>query len=90
MVSGGLFDAQILLVHIFGESVRAMHIFELLKKLAEIVRPECQIDTEIDTLQAKRVQSKQFKTANKSRGLSLKRLAVRIRKLLNFFFRILS
>ena len=70
-----------------------MHIFELLEKLGEILRAECPIDClknvilrkEIDTLQAKRVQSKQFKNANKSSGLSPKRLGVRIQKLLNFF-----
>ena len=43
---------------------------------------------EIDvTLHAKRVQSKQPKTANKSSGLSPKRLGVRIRKLLNFILK---
>ena len=59
-----------------------MHLFELLKKLAEILREKCQIDClknvlnrkEIDTLQAKRVQSKQLETANKSSGLSPKEL----------------
>ena len=68
-------------------SVRVMHLFELLKKLAEILRAECHIDClkkvitrkEIETLQAKRVESKQIKTANKSSGLSPKRLGVRIR-----------
>ena len=73
-------------------SIRVMHLFELLQKLAEILRAECHIDCltnvitrkEIETLQAKRVQSRQLKTANKSSGLSPKRLEVRIRKLLNF------
>ena len=58
-----------------------MYIFELLKKLAEILRAGCQIDClknvimreEIDTLLAKSVQSKQPKTANKSSGLSPKK-----------------
>ena len=57
-----------------------MHLFELLKKLAEILRAECHIEClknvitrkEIETLQAKRIQSKQLKTANKSTGLSPK------------------
>ena len=51
-----------------------MHFFELLKKLAEILIGECQINglknviirKEIDTLQAKRVQSKQLKTQTKA------------------------
>ena len=68
-----------------------MHLFELLIKLAEILRAESQIDClknlitkkEIDTLRPKRVQSKQIKTAIKSSDLSPKRLGVRIRKLLN-------
>ena len=49
--------------HIY--SIKVMHIFELLKKLIEILRAESQIDgrkkvitkKKIDTLQAKRVQS---------------------------------
>ena len=69
-----------------------MHLIERLKKLARILRGECQIDClnnvitrkENDTLQEKRVQSKQLKTANKSSGLSPKRIRVRIRKFLNF------
>ena len=76
--------------HIY--SIRVMHPFELLKKIAEILRAECHIDClknvitrkEIQTLQPKRIQSKQLKTANKSSGLSPKRLGVRIRKLLHF------
>ena len=76
--------------HIY--SIRVMHVFQLLKKLAEILRAECHIDwlknvitrKEIETLQAKRIQSNQLKTANKSSGLSPKRLGVRIRNLPNF------
>ena len=72
-----------------------MHFFELLKKLAEILRAECHIEClknvitrkEIVTLQAKRIQSQQLKTANKSSGLSPKSLGVRIRKLLNFILK---
>ena len=72
-----------------------MRLFELLKKLAEILRAECHIDylknvinrKEIETLQAKRMQSKQLKTANKSSGLSPKTLEVRIRKLLNLILK---
>ena len=79
--------------HIY--SIRVMHIFELLKKLTEILRAECQIDylkneitsKEIDTLQAERVQSKQLKTANKSSGQIPKRLGVRIQKMLNFILK---
>ena len=79
--------------HIY--SIRLMRLFELLKKLAEILRAECHIDClknvitkkEIETLQAKRIESKQLKTANKSSGLSPKRLGVRIRKLLNFILK---
>ena len=41
----------------------------------------------IETLQAKRIQSKQLKTVNKISGLSPKRLGVRIRKLLNFLLK---
>ena len=75
--------------------IRVMQHFELLKKLAEILRAECHIDClknvftrkEIETLQAKRIQSKQLKTAIKSSGLSPKRLRVRIPKLLNFILR---
>ena len=76
--------------HIY--SIRVMHLFELLKKGADILGAECHIDClknvitrkEIESLQAKRIQSKQLKTANKSSGLSPKRLGVRIQKLLNF------
>ena len=72
-----------------------MQHFELLKKLAEILRAECHIDClknvftrkKIETLQAKRIQSKQLKTAIKSSGLSPKRLGVRIPKMLNFILR---
>ena len=72
-----------------------MYLFELLKKLDEILRAECHINClknvitrkEIETLQAKRIQSKQLKTANKSSGISPKRLGVRIRKLLNFILK---
>ena len=72
-----------------------MHLFELLKKLAEMLRAECQINClknvitrkEIDTLQAERVQSKQLKTANKISDLSAKRLGVRIRKMLSFILK---
>ena len=72
-----------------------MHLLELLKKLAEILRAESKIDClknlitkkEIDTLQPKRVQSKQIKTAIKSSDLSPKRLVVRIRKMLNFILK---
>ena len=54
--------------HIY--SIRVKHLFELLKKLAEIIRAECNIDClknaitrkEIETLQAKRIQSKQLQT----------------------------
>ena len=52
-----------------------MHLNERQKKLAKILRAECQIDClnnvitrkENDTPQAKRVHSKQPKTANKSK-----------------------
>ena len=79
--------------HIY--SIRVMHLFELLKKLAKILRAECHIDClknvitrkEIETLQAKRNQSKQLETANKSSGLSPKSIGVRIRKLLNFILK---
>ena len=79
--------------HIY--SIRLMHLFELVKKLAEILRAECHTDClknvisrkQIKTLQAKRIQSKQFKTANKSSGLSPKILGGRIRKLLNFILK---
>ena len=72
-----------------------MRLFELLKKLAEILRADCHIDClkniitrkEIETLQAKRMQSKQLKTANKNSGLTPKRLGARIRKLLNFILK---
>ena len=58
-----------------------MHLLELLKTIAEILGAECHIDClknvitrkETETLQAKRIQSKQIKTANKSSGLSPKR-----------------
>ena len=47
-------------------SIRVMQLFELLKKLVEILRAECHFDSlknvitrkEIETLQAKRIQSK--------------------------------
>ena len=79
--------------HIY--SIRLIHLFKLLKNLAEILRAECHIDClknvitrkEIETLQAKRIQSKQIKTANKSSGLSPKRLGVRIRQLFNFILK---
>ena len=58
--------------HIY--SIRIMHLFELLKKLAEILRSECHIDClknvntrkEIETSQAKRIQSKQLKLQTKA------------------------
>ena len=76
-------------------SIRLMHLFELLTKLAEILIAECHIDClknviarkQIETLQAKRIQSKQLITANKSSGLSPTRLGVRIRKLFNFILK---
>ena len=79
--------------HIY--SIRLTNVFELLKKLAGILRAECHIDClknvntrkEIETLQAKRIQSTQLKTANKSSGPSPKSLGVRIRKLLNFILK---
>ena len=77
--------------HICSE--RVMHFFELLKKLAVILRAECHIGClknvikEIELLQSKRVQSKQLKTANKISGLSPKILGERIRKFFNFILK---
>ena len=58
--------------HIY--SIRVMHFFNLLKKLAEILRVECQIDCfkylitrkEIDTLQAKNPNQSNLKLQTKS------------------------
>ena len=79
-------------------SIRVMHLFELLKTIAENLIAECQLDClknvitrkEIDTLPAKRVQSEQPKTANKSSGLSPKRIGVKVRKLIKFILKFYS
>ena len=76
-------------------SIKDLHIFELFKKLTEIFRSECEINSlkflitekEIESVELKRTSSRQFKSTNAVNGLCPKRLGVRIRKLLNFILK---
>ena len=76
-------------------SIKVLHIFELFKKLTEIFRSECEINSlkflitkkEIESVELKRTSSRQLKSTNAVSGLSPKRLGVRIRKLLNFILK---
>ena len=76
-------------------SIKDLHIFELFKKLTEILRSECKINSlkflitkkEIESVELKRTSFRQLKSANAVSGLSPKRLGVRIRKLLNFILK---
>ena len=76
-------------------SINDLHIFELFKKLTEILRSECQINSlkiliakkEIESIESKRTSSPQLKSTNAVSGLSPKRLRVKIRKLLNFILK---
>ena len=76
-------------------SIKDLHIFELFKKLTEILRSECEINSlkflitkkEIESVELKRTSSRQLKSTNAVSGLSPKRLGVRIRKLLNFILK---
>ena len=75
--------------------IRDFHIFELFKKLTEVTRSECEINSlkfimtkkEIESVELKRTSSYQLKSTNAVSGLSPKRLGVRIRKLLNFILK---
>ena len=77
-------------------SIKELHIFELFKKLTEILRSECKINSlnflitkkEIESVEMKRTSSRQLKSTNAVSGRSPKRLGVRIRKLLNFILKI--
>ena len=76
-------------------SIKDLHIFELFKKLSEILRSECEINSlkflitkkEIESVELKRTSSRQLNSTNAVSGLSPKRLEVRIRKLLNFILK---
>ena len=74
-------------------SIKDLHIFELLKKLTEILRSESEIvkflitNKEIESVESRRTSSRQLKSANAVSGLSPKRLGVRIRKLFNFILK---
>ena len=76
-------------------SIKDLHIFELFKKLTEILRLQCEINSlkflitkkEIESVELKRTSSRQLKSTNAVSGLSPKRLGVRIRKLLKFIFK---
>ena len=76
-------------------SIKDLHIYELFKKLTEILRSECEINSlkllitkkEIESVELKRTSSRQLKSTNAVSGLSPKRLGVRIRKLLNFILK---
>ena len=75
-------------------SIRVMHILELLKKLAEILRAQCQIDCIKDEITRKQINTQQAKSSQlnqpkilKNSGLSSKILGLRTRKLL-FQFRV--
>ena len=76
-------------------SIKDLQIFELFKKLTEILRSECEIislkflitEKEIASVELKRTSSRQLKSTNAVSGLSPKRLGVRIRKLLNFILK---
>ena len=75
-------------------SIKDLHIFELFKKLTEILRSECEINSlkfitkkEIESVELKRTSSRQLKSTNAVSGLSPKRLRVRTRKLLNFILK---
>ena len=76
-------------------SIKDLHIFELFKKLTEILRSECEINSlkflitekEIESVELKRTQSRQLKSSNAVSGLSPKPLGVKIRKLLNFILK---
>ena len=76
-------------------SIKDLLIFELFKKLTEILRSECEINSlkflitekEIESVELKRTSSHQLKSTNAVSGLSPKRLGVRIRKLLNFILK---
>ena len=69
-------------------SIKDLHIFELFKKLKEILRSECEINSlkflitkkEIESVEINRTSSRQSKSTNAVSGLSPKRLGVRIRK----------
>ena len=75
--------------------IRDLHIFELFKKLIEILRSECEINRlkylitkkEMESVEFKITSSRQLKNTNAVSGLSPKRLGVRIRKLLNFILK---
>ena len=76
-------------------SIKDLHIFELFKKLTEILRSECEINSlkflltkkEIQSVEFKISSSRQLKSTNAVSGLSPKRSGVRIRKLLNFILK---
>ena len=76
-------------------SIKDLHIFELFKKLTEILRSECEINSlkflitkkEIESVEIKKTSSRQLKSTNAVSGLSPKRLGVRKRKLLNFIIK---
>ena len=73
-------------------SIKDLHIFELFKRLTQILRSECEINSlnflitkkEIESVELKITSARQLKSSNAVSRLSPKRLGVRIRKLLNF------
>ena len=73
-------------------SITDLHIFDLFKKLTQILRSECEINSlikkkEIESVELKRTSSRQLKSTNAVSGLSPKRLGARVRKLLNFILK---
>ena len=77
------------------DSIKDLHIFELFKKLTEILRSECEINSlkflitkkEIESVELKRTSSRQLKSTNAVSGVNPKRLGVIIRILLNFILK---
>ena len=78
-----------------NHSIKGLHIFELFKKLTEILRLECETNSlkffitekEIESVELKRTSFRQLKSTNAVSGLSSKRLGVRIRKLLELYIK---
>ena len=74
--------------------IKDLHIFEFFKKLTEILRSECEINSleflltkkEIESVGSKRTSSRQLKSSNAVSGLSPKRQGVRI-KILKFILK---
>ena len=73
------------------DSVKALHIFELINKLIEILRKKHAISflwayngKRNATIQTKIIKSRVLKLTNAASGLGPKRIGVRLRKSINF------